>query len=467
MKHHGINQPRGMNAEAAAEGRFGRMFPKLPRLISNPKDLEAAGEVGGPMDESNGKDSTTDIPLGFVFLGQFIDHDITLDITSSFNKLNDPGATKNFRTPALDLDCIYGSGPEASPFLYYQAPDNGSDRQNEISGRHLLTNGADLVRAPSAPEGNTKRAALIGDPRNDENRVVSQVQLLFHYFHNTVVDHVLEERKAKGESIDGHEVFEEAQRLTRWHYQWVIVHDFLKRMVGEETVNDILCNGTRLYQIEKQPYIPVEFSAAAYRFGHTMVTKNVKYNKECKDVELFGPELGKGFTVNQAGAANMDYFFGPKAQPAGAVDIKLQSDLLDLPFLPPSVPAAERSLATRNLLRSQSFGLPSGQNVHQAISEKLGEELPKPKLHNLGLPEQLEKSTPLWLYILAEGSLTKGQQLGPVGGRIIAEVLIGLLESDKTSFMGANPAWFPTLSENGVWDMESLVKYSKFAEHTL
>ncbi|WGL17186.1 heme peroxidase family protein [Microbulbifer bruguierae] len=471
MKHHGIVQPRGLNEscpanrsinEHAAEAqRFGRLFPHLPRLISNPDDLEAVGQRGGVMDADHGSLGATTTPLGYVFFGQFIDHDITLDVTSSFNRINDPSATRNFRTPALDLDCVYGSGPEASPYLYYQAPDNPTPRQAEIRGRHLLTDGDDLVRAPSAPEGNTKRAALIGDPRNDENRMVSQIQLAMHYFHNAVVDYVLNKKKANNESTEDEGIFEEAQKIARWHYQWVVVNDFLPRMVGKELVVDILSRGPKLYCIKNQPYIPVEFAVAAYRFGHTMVTRTLNYNSSHSGVELFGSELGQGFTVNNAGIADMSLFFGPGAQTAGAVDILMQSDLLDLPFMSPDTPAHMRSLATRNLLRGQSFGLPSGQEVHAHVCEVLGEHLPAPDMHMLDMPEALVNNTPLWLYILAEGMLSGGQKLGPVGGRIVAEVLIGVLESDNTSYLGADRSWRPTLPYSGdVWDMEALINFA-------
>ena len=138
MAHHGLTSLRGMEKRSVREprsGRFGEMFPDLPRLISDPADLHAAGRINGPMNEGqHGKIGSTTTPLGFVFLGQFIDHDITLDVTSSFDRLNDPQATKNFRTPTLDLDCIYGAGPEASRHLYYHAPPNptagpGRDRR--------------------------------------------------------------------------------------------------------------------------------------------------------------------------------------------------------------------------------------------------------------------------------------------------------------------------------------------------
>ena len=456
MTHHGISAPHGMTKREPNKpkaGRFGELFPDLPRLISDPGDLEKAGRAGGPMDEGkHGSIGKTTTPLGYVFLGQFIDHDITLDVTSSFDKLNDPLATRNFRTPTLDLDCIYGAGPEGSRHLYYHAPPNPTKQQAAKNNVHLLTHGDDLVRAFSESHTNPNRAALIGDPRNDENRIVSQIQLTMHCFHNAVVDALI----ADGVAQD--HLFEEAQKITRWHYQWVVVWDFLVRMVGEELVNDILCNGTKIFHCSGHPFIPIEFAVAAYRFGHTMVTMNLHYNKDHKNVELFGPELGNGFTANAAGPVNWKNFFGSKAKPAGSVDIRLAKDLLDLPFME-SGPLS--SLATRNLLRGQSFGLPSGQSVHAAVSAACGEELPTPTLSGLGLPKRLVECTPLWLYILAEGSLSKGQQLGPVGGRIIAEVLIGILECDKTSFLGSDRSWQPHLAK-GTWDMNALIKYSGY-----
>jgi hypothetical protein len=195
------------------DGRFGVLFPDLPRMIVDPEQLREAGRKDGPMDEGvHGKIGQTDTPLGYVFLGQFIDHDITLDVTSSLNQLNDPLATRNFRTPTLDLDCIYGSGPDASPYLYYHAPPNPTPRQAEIDGKHLLTLGDDLVRALSDTEENPHRAALIGDPRNDENRIVSQLQLSMHYFHNKVFDSLIG-------TVPEADAFGQAQRTTRWHYQ--------------------------------------------------------------------------------------------------------------------------------------------------------------------------------------------------------------------------------------------------------
>lgn len=444
---------RKRTASDMKPGRFGELFPHLPRLISDPHDLIAAGAKGGPMDAGVQQAvGQTDTPLGYVFLGQFIDHDITLDVTSRFDGINDPQAIENFRTPTLDLDCVYGSGREGSRHLYYHAPPEASEHQAQIDGKHLLTVEEDLARAPSYPAGNLNRAALIGDPRNDENRVVSQLQLTMHYFHNRVVDQLTD----TGTPSDA--VFDEAQRLTRWHYQWVVVKDFLIRMVGPELVEDILCNGNKIYQCGDHPFIPIEFSVAAYRFGHSMVTGTLDYNDQHQGVKLFGQELGRGFKANTAGAISWPLFFGANAQNAGAFDVRLATDLLELPFVAED---QVRSLATRNLLRGQAFGLPSGQSVHAEMSKILGEELPSPNLADLGLPKALEISTPLWLYILAEGALTNGQRMGPVGGRIVAEVLIGLLECDHSSYLGSNRSWYPELTP-GTWDMEALVNFAGY-----
>ena len=462
--HHGMKPQRGMNKRATGSAdprRFADLFPNLPRMITDPRILEELGELGGAMDEAGGGVGDTTTPLGFVFFGQFIDHDMTLDVTSSFNRVNDPDAIRNFRTPTLDLDCIYGNGLEASPYLYYHAPPGASDFQRSIDMRHLLTNEDDLVRALSESETNPHRIALIGDPRNDENRVISQLQLAMHRFHNAVVDYIVSEGK-----YEGPEVLEEAQRLTRWHYQWVVVHDFLVRMVGQKLVDDILCNGGKVYPQAAEslggPFMPTEFAVAAFRFGHTMVREPFAYNDTHNEVELFGPELGGGFRANEAGKIDWSKMFGNTAQAAGSVDTKLPSGLLDLPFVREG---DVKSLASRNLLRSQSFGLPSGQSVHKALSEACGEVLPSPDLGNadLKLPQNIQDCTPLWLYILAEGTLTGGQRLGPVGGRIVAETIIGLLELDNTSYLGANRSWRPNpefIGENDDWDMVALLKFA-------
>jgi len=480
MAHHGTTNISGMGYACrhahATTGRFQRLFPDLPPLIQDPRILEEAGRANGPMSVSNGPNlgTASGIPLGFCFLGQFIDHDITLDISSSIDRVNDPNEIENVRTPTLDLDCVYGQGPEASRHQYWHS-SSSSFNSSIISG-HVFLQGSndDLPRSPSGNGG----AALIGDFRNDENRVISQLQLLFLRFHNTVMDHLLDDLRGayaertgfrdhlraihEGQGNVGgarEELFAEARRMVRWHYQWIVVHDFLKRVCGEEVVDDILCNGRKVYTCKKDPFIPVEFAVAAYRFGHTLVPKEIDYG--AFQSPLFGGNLGSGFErIPGSGYPDIDWrrFFGSGAQPTEPIDTILSDDMLDLPFLPGG---AERSLAVRNMLRSQSFGLPSGQTFAQAMRDA-GCKADKVDFGPTDLPREFQEHAPLWVYVLAEGLNRNGEQLGDVGGRLIAEVLIGLLECDPTSYLGSNRAWVPELLRNrsSTFDMDALVDYT-------
>lgn len=478
--HHGTAKISGMAYACrhahATSGRFQRLFPDLAPLIHSPHVLEEAGRANGPMSVSGGPNlgTSTHIPLGFCFLGQFIDHDITLDVTSSIERVNDPDEIENVRTPTLDLDCVYGQGPEASRHQYWHS-SSSSFGSSIMSGHVFLTNSnRDLPRSPGGNGG----AALIGDFRNDENRVVSQMQLLFLMFHNQVMEHLVSDLQGTYAERPGYrdhlraihdgqgnvggareELFAEARRMVRWHYQWIIVHDFLPRICGPGVVDDILCNGRKVYTCKSHPFIPVEFAVAAYRFGHTLVPKEIRYGGGI-DSPLFKGDLGDGFERVPSGFPNIDwrFFFGPNAQPCDPVDTILADDMLDLPFLPAG---AERSLAVRNLLRGQSFGLPSGQAVARAM-EALGCDVKAADLGPTDVPGELYDHTPLWLYILAEGLNSGGEHLGSVGGRLIAEVLIGLLECDPTSYLGANRSWVPELlkNRNSTFDMDALVDYT-------
>jgi hypothetical protein len=251
------------------QGRFGRLFPSLPPFaVDQPSvrnNLLELGKPGGIMDANDqpppanpltpnpNNPDNPDHTAGVTFLGQFLDHDMTFDPTSSLERQVDPEAVSNFRIPSLALDSLYGSGRAASPHLYDQSSP-GSIK--------LLIDVAALRDLPR----NSQNTALIGDPRNDENLIVSQLHLAFLKFHNAVVDRVLDE-----DVTDPNEAFDEAQRLVRWHYQWIILHEFLPATVGQSLVDNILEKGRRFYDWRNAPFIPVEFSVAAYRFGHSQV----------------------------------------------------------------------------------------------------------------------------------------------------------------------------------------------------
>ena len=428
-------------------GRFGRLFPDLPALYTDPNILTELGKKGGPMDGGTNANRTDSVPVGQVFFGQFVDHDITLDTSSSLNSVNQPGDITNVRTPTLDLDCIYGDGPEGSPFLYVQSGDfAGVKLLTGADGTAITQDPAlaaeDLVRSPAG-------TAVIGDPRNDENRIISQLQLAMIRFHNNVVDHLSSE-------YSGHELFEEAREMVTHHYHWAVINDFLVDMCGSAVVWDILHNGRQFYCLDETPYIPVEFSVAAYRFGHSMAPQKIQVQKGDSAKELFGTTLGLGFSPLANPKAVVDWhelFNTPEnrnVQMAEKMDAKMASDLLELPFIPST---DEQSLATRNLLRGQSFLLPSGENVafmmgrSDAEIKKVSDKADDVSGNTLG------GKTPLWYYILTEaavigrettdGHFDKEEGLGPVGARIVAEVIIGLMELDPHSFLSTNRAWSP------------------------
>ncbi|MEM7743543.1 MAG: heme peroxidase family protein [Pseudomonadota bacterium] len=456
-KHHGMAPLKGMAAhckrghEVTRDDRFGRMFPSIPPAYVPADVLREVGRAGGPMDGGATATRTKSVPVGHVFFGQFVDHDITLDASSSFTRVNNPAETPNVRTPTLDLDCIYGAGPESHPYLFV---DDGGP----FSGAKLLTGAdmpstgdsiADAHQAEDLMRGPHGRA-IIGDHRNDENRVISQMQLGVIRFHNLMCDKV---HAATGHT--GAELYEEARLDTTWHYQWGVVNDFLVTMCGDAVVSDILACGRRFY-CPLEPHIPIEFAVAAYRFGHSMVPMALQVQSGGGTHELFGPVLGEGFKPISNAESVIDWsqlFFEPTktgVQRAEKLDTTMAGDLLALPFV---APPGEASLATRNLLRGNSFLLPAGEKVAEEMgrSEKEIEDVVKAvsKLSD----KKITEGVPLWLYLLAEaeeigretkpGKFDSAEGLGPVGARIVAEVMIGLLELDDNSFLGSNRNWLP------------------------
>lgn len=215
--HHGQQALAGIHSFCNHEqhhspgNRFGRIF-NLPPLYIKSTELAALGAKGGPMDGGTNGDRTNSVAVGQVFFGQFIDHDITLDVTSSFSENTQAQAVPNVRTPTLDLDCIYGQGPEADPFLYHQSGD--------YAGIKLLTgkDGTAADQSPDLAENDLVRSshgsAIIGDPRNDENRIISQLQLAMIRFHNNVAETL---HNAPGNTLEGGELFEHTRETVTWH----------------------------------------------------------------------------------------------------------------------------------------------------------------------------------------------------------------------------------------------------------
>lgn len=468
--HHGLKHFTGLHAlcnhSVDRSDHFGRIFPDFPPLYTDPRELAAIGDKNGPMKSTGPAKKTTSVPVGHIFFGQFIDHDITLDLNSSFARLDRPEATINFRTPTLDLDNIYGAGPDGSPYLYYNVTGGGPG--SEFNGVKILT-GADAPGATPLQQQDLARSAhnraIIGDPRNDENRIISQLQLAMIRFHNRVAETL----HTKG--VPDGTLFAETRRVVTWHYHWVVLNDYLRLIVGSPLIADILGNGRKIYQPENypfgpddgnDPFIPVEFSVAAFRYGHSMIPQRIQIQAGKPALEVFGATLGLGFSPLTDAKAVVEWpqlldLGDPTVDRADKLDTKMAADLLDLPF----VKAGDvKSLAVRNLLRGEAFRLPSGEHVAQACGRPAA-EIAKVTTAAKALgaaatpPAALAGGTPLWLYVLVEaaeigretspGSFEKGEGLGPVGGRIVAETLIGLLELDNASYLGSNRSWSPAL----------------------
>jgi len=475
QNHHGVKSHHHLDAmcdrqslQLEQSGRFGRMFTNQQPLYTPPDVLARLGAVDGPMNEISSPASTESVPLGMVFLGQFIDHDITLDTSSSLNRVNDPNSISNFRSPALDLDCIFGEGPEDEPFLYERRSRKlllltGETNQNHGQPEHLRQ--FDLARTA---EG----VAIIGDPRNDENRIVSQLQLAFIKCYNAYYA----DFEVKYPNRGAKEIYELARQKLTWQYHWVILHEFLPQMVGEATVRKVRSEGRKFYTPCSGSYIPVEFSAAAYRFGHSMIKNFMRLKTGGPPFELFSAEIGQGFrpvqdiqeVVEWAAFFDIDGTF----QRAGQMDTRMAADLLQLPpFVPPP-----RSLAERNLKRGQSFLLPSGETVARCMGRS-PEEIKFVRDFALNLVADfdgidLDLGIPLWFYLLAEAECIgrrdldgnkPGEGLGPVGGIIVAEVLVGLMEMDNHSFLNVDRNWMPS---NGEATMNDLLQKANQALYT-
>lgn len=495
----GDNPPKSTYYE---QGKFGRMFPTLPPFASDTPTVRAAlkelGKKGGIMDAKDDMDIAANpnlardlitnpalsinnpdnadsagkpvLTAGMTFLGQFLDHDMTFDPTSSLERQSDPESIQNFRNPLLELDNMYGSGPNASPHLYDQSTDGQGIKflVEAIPDSAAVSVGGfarfDLPR-------NSQSTALISDPRNDENLIVSQLHMSMLKFHNAVVDYVKNELGL----MNPGEVFTEAQRLVRWHYQWIIVHEFLEKTVGQPLVDDILTNGRKFYKWRNQPFIPVEFAGAVYRFGHSQVRPSYRSNFGPVPADInsqvfkliFNDSLPDGLDPNdlrggkRAPTRFIDWqtffdFGDGKVRANKKIDTKLSTVLFDLV----GFPAGDvQSLAQRNLLRGLTFSLPSGQSVAKAMGMPL---LDATDLDDLK-PLKLHNRTPLWFYVLREAEVKEeGKRLGPVGGRLVAEVFIGLLQGDPMSYLEQDPGWSPTLTSAAVdtFNMTDLLRFA-------
>jgi hypothetical protein len=451
-----------LSAAAAPQQTFGRLFPDLPPYDApNDATLDAltaaktSSGIDGPMfDRGDATENNPDgVPAFFTYFGQFLDHDMTLDSLPLPVDSVDPTTIPNNRDQRLNLDSVYGTRKNPNPALY------------EADGKHLKVNGRDLPR--------TEGVAIIGDPRNDENQIIAQIHVAFLRAHNKLID--------EGMSLA------DARQLMEWRHQWIVVHEFLPEVLDPDVYKDVFRankNQDRITQIHNRYYdpgsaatadMPVEFSVGAYRFGHSQVRAAYKITSSGPFIQVFNPatddlhggrEIASAHVIFWPNFINVDRVT-PTGQTGGPVNISrkidtlLSSGLFNLP-----IPGAEASgtaiLAKRNIQRAREYGLPSGQAVAKRLrltpltNKQIADAIPGMAM--AGLTDDVngpyKGEAPLWLYILAESKMRHdGAKLGPVGSRIVAEVIGGLLAADSTSFIRRG-----FVPQGGVYRVQDLLR---------
>ena len=405
------------------EGRFGFMFKSQPPHPASDTLLDRLGATmeeqppANPSSSSAAKDANdalnenpnAKLTSGFTFVGQFVDHDITFDTTLLSDQQSDPYATTNFRTPRYDLDSIYGQGPNLNPQFY---DPNDRDKflirelpYNQIIGKLKKPDGVDETKTwdvkpdfvwdvpragdPVAADDPPKGTAIIADPRNDQTLIVLQLHIAMQKFHNRLVD-VL-----RMQQVPRSAVFESARRLARWHYQWIVTHQFLPAIVGTTMMGSIYQETSKGAKVTLKYYkptnpagrsfIPVEFAVAAYRFGHSITRPRYTVRDVFDSADtLLGSVSGVPLFQDAPSDNNLNghrdllplprlkiqwsKFFNanpaaPTARPVRQFDASLADPLFKMPLTALPDTNTLGTLSGRNLRRGRKMNLPSGQQV--------------------------------------------------------------------------------------------------------
>jgi hypothetical protein len=428
--------------------------------------------IAGVMTKGGGGSSR--IPAGYTYLGQFLDHDLTFDMTNvTFGDHVAPSELLLARSPRLDLDSLYGAGPQ----------DTVSERFYTADGIHLkmgrtvavgddaAMDGFDLPRGAGSTTAQ-KRRAIIPDPRNDENLAVAQTHLAFIRFHNRVVDTL-------PASVPPALRFARAREIVTKHYQWMIRTDYLRRICAAGVVNDVFKNGRKAFEPNPPamavPTMPIEFSVGAFRLGHSMVRDAYNWNARFDDGSgtldlLFdfsatSGQLGGNLRLPSNWIADFRrlYDFGEADKPGLVVPagkfnraMRIDTRLADPLRTIPGFASDERNLAFRNLTRAQMVRLATGQQMATFLKGKgvtvtkltrtqIREGNDGASLSELTAAQRdaFVQNTPLWFYVLREAELNRGRLTG-VGARIVAETFHRAIEGSKISIL-ADPTWRPTL----------------------
>jgi len=474
-------------------GRFAKLFSDRPAARFVDADLELlAHEMTSPPEEpvaetEQDPEENPGIPAAYTYLGQFVDHDLTFDPASRLRgPLTEAQLQElvDYRTPRFDLDNLYGRGPDDQPYMYRD------DGIRMLLGERMSGDRFDprAVQLPRGPNGR----ALIGDPRDDENRIVAQLHAIFLRFHNRVV-HELGGKK--------HVSFQEVRQQVRWYYQWVLVNDFLPRILDERTYQSVFPDPytciTTIPGLQENDLglMPVEFSAAAYRFGHSMIRPRYRLNHKIER-PIFSSARGDaadlgGFRPIPANwAIDWQLFIDLDHRAKPQLSYKIDTSVVHpLGKLPRRIAKDPSSLALRNLKRGVTFKLPSGQQVAEALRLPAiaDEDLVIGKAIADGPNKTITQvargfagNAPLWTYILSEAQVTSWQnagpvadknaipiRLGPVGGRLVAEVFASLLRGDHTSYLYAEPRFEPIaeFAPGGTFGLAELINVALRRTH--
>ena len=459
-------------------GMPGGIMDAQDDLAAGPKNLIVDPDVNGNPSPANPYGSNPDNPTmtaGSTFVGQFTDHDVTFDQTSHLGVPQNPLTSPNTRTPALDLDSVFGGGPDRRPELYVSNPDGS------VGAALKIGTGGVHEDVPRMPNGDGTFAALLGDPRNDENVMVAGLHCAHILFYNRVLSELDRfslstfPSARSGDLTHDYGRYLAAREITLWHYQWLLVHEHLPQIAGQAVVDDVLARGNRFYRPPHgDAFMPIEFGAAAYRFGHSMVRPSYRANFTSGTGDSTNPAANPFFgLVFDATAPDFsapvsydrDDLLGGYPAPRRYVGWQTFFDLgdgqvknnkkidttissvmftLPVPAIAPHTQTSPTVLPQRNLLRQLTWGLPAGQDVAAAMGEDLLSPADLSEIAAVYQPFGVR--TPLWYYILAEAKVAAdGLNLGPVGGRIVTETLIGLLRADPASYLNLYPRFKPFL----------------------
>jgi hypothetical protein len=424
-------------------------------------------------------------PSAFVYLGQFLDHDLTRDETRLEHASAVPEKTRNFHAPRLNLESAYGGGPKKSPGLY-DLSESGSE-----TFRLGQTQSLPREKIPSTPDDFYRRNGrpLLADHRNDQHLILAQLHVVFLQFHNRMIDH-LKRGGATDEAFPHETIFDTARRLVVWHYQWIVRNEFLKWFVLPEILTDIEQHGPRFFKPvpgDEIPALPIEFTQAAFRFGHSMVQPQYEINRWIGLVRLSDlvrktrpEEPDEPLLANKV--VDWDRFtraWGGNANFAENIDTLISEDMFNLPAaaMPVFSKTPPPPLPEMTLLRGSRIGLPSGQEacrsagVSPLAEAQIGfDDEGNEFLRKRGLTEK----TPLWYYLLREAEVLGirrfrgGECLGPLGSRIVGEVLLGVMNTDPEHYLNVDPNWRPLTVSFGRSSeprrIDSLRKFVAFAK---